>query len=465
MPGVCYASIDWLGLGTDGLGMKRGHVLLVDDDPGLLRLISMRLRSAGFSVDTAGSADAALGRLSARMPDVVVTDLRMEGMDGMALFRHLRQNRPFLPVVIMTAHGTIPDAVAATREGVFAFLTKPFASSELVDTIGAAMDHSGGGLQQDSWRAGIVTRSRAMETLLAELGLIAESEASVVILGESGTGKEVIARAIHAASPRKDGPFVALNCAAVPEDLLESELFGHRKGAFTGADQDREGLLVQADGGTLLLDEIGDMPAAFQGKLLRALQEHTVRPVGAVEEITIDVRVLSATHCNLDAAMRQGEFREDLYYRLNVVAVELPPLRDRPEDIPLLAEHFLEALQSDRPASRRIHGFSRDAVRALIEYDWPGNVRQLRNLVEQVSVLCRRGPVPVDLVQRALRQERQAVTPLSEARAGFERDYLARLLRMTDGNVSEAARLAGRNRTEFYRLLKRHHLDPGGFKR
>jgi two-component system, NtrC family, response regulator GlrR len=446
------------------VGEDRGHVLLVDDDPGLLRLISMRLRANGFSVQSAGSADAALGLLSARTPDVVVTDLRMEGMDGMALFRQLRESRPMLPVVILTAHGTISDAVAATREGVFAFLTKPFSSSELLETIGAAVGYSGASVQHKDWRNGIVTRSRVMEALLAELGLIAESGASVLILGESGTGKEVIARAIHAASPRKDGPFVALNCAAVPEDLLESELFGHHKGAFTGADRDREGLLVQANKGTLLLDEIGDMPAAFQGKLLRALQEHTVRPVGATDEIPIDVRVVSATHRDLESAMRQGTFREDLYYRLNVVPVELPALRDRPEDIPLLAEHFLDILQTDRPPSLRMRGFSRDAMRALIEYDWPGNVRQLRNLVEQVSVLCRRGPVPIDLVQRALRQERQSVTPLNVARADFEREYLARLLRMTDGNVSESARLAGRNRTEFYRLLKRHHLDPAGFK-
>lgn len=449
---------------NDAPRATRGRVLLVDDDPGLLRLISLRLQSAGFVVDAVDGADAALGRMAAQMPDAVVTDLRMEGMDGMALFRALRARQPLLPVIIMTAHGTIPDAVAATREGVFAFLTKPFDSTELVDTVAAAIGRSGQAEAAEGWRAGIVTRSRVMESLLAELELIAESEANVVILGESGTGKEVIARALHAASPRRDGPFVAVNCAAIPADLLEAELFGHRKGAFTGADRDREGLLVQASGGSLLLDEIGDMPLAFQGKLLRALQERVVRPVGGADEVPVDVRLLAATHRDLEAAMRAGEFREDLYYRLNVVAVQLPALRERPEDIPVLAEHFLGALQSDRPPERRIPGFAPEAMRALIEHDWPGNVRQLRNLVEQVLVLSRQGPVALDRVQRALRQERRTVTPLAEARAGFEREYLARLLRLTDGNVSEAAELAGRNRTEFYRLLKRHHLDPADFK-
>jgi two-component system, NtrC family, response regulator GlrR len=439
-------------------------VLLVDDDPGLLRLISLRLEASGFRVQAVDGAGAALGAMAAGYPDVVVTDLRMEGMDGMALFRQLREQVPTLPVIIMTAHGTIPDAIAATREGAHAFLTKPFNSSELVDTVREAIGHRGRHRRQ-TWRAGIVTQSRQMEELLAELELIAESEASVVICGNSGTGKEMIARAIHGASRRAARPFVALNCAAVPSELLEAELFGHRKGAFTGAEADRDGLFVQADGGTLFLDEIGDMPANFQVKLLRALQEGRVRPVGATEEIPVDVRIVSATHRDLDQAMRDGEFRDDLFYRLNVVSISLPRLAERPEDIPLLAEHFLAELQCDRTGSKRISGFSPDAMRLLTGHDWPGNVRELRNVVEQVLVLCRKGPIPADLVRRALRRERPVVRPLVEARGAFERDYLARVLRMSGGNVSEAARLAGRNRTEFYRLLKRHRLRPADFKR
>ncbi len=440
-------------------------ILLVDDDPSLLRLISLRLESSGYRVDTAESGEAALGQAASHTPDVVVTDLRMEGIDGMALFRQLREQDPTLPVVILTAHGTIPDAVAATREGAFGFLTKPFDSRELLDTIAEATETRPGESRGDNdWRRAIVTRSRAMERLLSEIELIAESNASVLICGESGSGKEIIARAIHDAGPRSDQSFVAINCAAVPAELLESELFGYRKGAFTGADRDHAGLFEQARGGTLLLDEIGDMPAAFQAKLLRALQEQRIRPVGATEEIETDVHVLSATHRDLEQAIRDGHFREDLYYRLNVVQLDVPPLRERPEDIVPLAEHFLAQLQAGKPQARRVAGFSRDALRALLGHGWPGNVRQLRNVVEQACVLCRRGPIPEHLVRRALRQESGGVTPLAEARDGFERDYLARIMRMAAGNVSEAARLAGRNRTEFYRLLKRHRLEPGDFK-
>ncbi len=452
-----------MGEGEPGQDIQP-RVLLVDDDPGLLRLISLRLEASGFRVEAVESASAALGTMAAGYPDVVVTDLRMEGMDGMALFRQLREQAPTLPVIIMTAHGTIPDAVAATREGAHAFVTKPFNSSELVDTVREAVGHRASH-RKKAWREGIVTQSRLMEELLAELELIGESEASVVIRGDSGTGKEMIARAIHAASRRAGRQFVALNCAAVPSDLLEAELFGHRKGAFTGADADRDGLFIQADGGTLFLDEIGDMPAAFQVKLLRALQERAIRPVGAQDEISVDVRIVSATHRDLEQAMRDGEFREDLFYRLNVVSMNLPRLAERPEDIVLLAEHFLAELQADRPASGRVSGFSPEAMRLLAGHDWPGNVRELRNVVEQVLVLCRKGPVPADLVRRALRREKPVVRPLAEARGVFERDYLARVLRMSGGNVSEAARLAGRNRTEFYRLLKRHQLRPADFKR
>jgi len=445
-------------------GEKAPRILLVDDDPGLLRLISLRLQSAGYAVDTASSGEQALGRVASNIPDAVITDLRMEGMDGMALFRQLRERDPTLPVIILTAHGTIPDAVAATREGAFDFLTKPFDSQELLETVAEATGRKRATAGGESWRADIITRSHAMEKLLSELDLVAASDASVLIQGESGSGKEIIARAIHAASPRSDGPWVAINCAAVPADLLESELFGYRKGAFTGAERDQEGLFVQARGGTLLLDEIGDMPATFQAKLLRALQERRIRPVGAGQEIEIDVRLISASHHDLEKAIQDGRFREDLYYRLNVVRLDVPPLRARPEDIGPLAEHFLVQIQQDRADDNRIQGFSRDAFRRLLAHDWPGNIRQLRNVVEQACVLCRKGPVPASLIERALKSERASVTPLAEARDTFERGYLARIMRMADGNVSEAARLAGRNRTEFYRLIKRHQIEPADFK-
>jgi len=418
-------------------------------------------RRDSSSVD---SARAALGRIATDIPDLVVTDLRMEGMDGLALFRALRDRLPALPVIILTAHGTIPDAVAATREGAFAFLTKPFDSAELVAVVSEALGPTGTRGKSAPWRKEIITRSRSMESLLSEIELVARSGVSVLIQGQSGTGKELIARAIHAASDRSEAPFVAINCAAIPTELLESELFGHRKGAFTGAASDRDGLFVEANGGTLLLDEVGDMPLNFQTKLLRVLQEQRVRPVGARSEQKVDVRVLSATHQDLERGLADGRFREDLYYRLNVVRLEIPPLRDRPEDIPLLAEHFLARIQSDRTDTSRISAFSPEAIQLLVGHDWPGNIRQLRNVVQQVCALCRVGPIPADLVRRALREQSSRHTPLAEARAEFDRDYLSRLLHMTRGNVAEAARLAKRSRTDLYRLLSRHQLDPVAFK-
>ena len=440
------------------------RVLLVDDDPSLLRLITLRLESSGFTVDAVSSADAALGLIEANLPDALVTDLKMDGMDGMALFRSVRARNPALPVIIMTAHGTIPDAVQATREGVFAFLAKPFRSSELVATVREAISYSCGASGSDLSEFGIVTRSPAVKRLLQDVRLVAESGASVLILGESGTGKELIARALHQASERASKPFVAINCAAMPADLLEAELFGHTRGAFTGAERARDGLFLQAQDGSLFLDEIGDMPLSFQAKLLRVVQERCIRPIGADHESEIDVRLISATHLDLDQAARRGDFREDLYYRLNVVTLEVPALRERPEDIPLLAEHFLAEFGQDLPEHRHQPELSSEAVRALVEHDWPGNVRELRNVIEQLVALCRTELIAADLVQRALRSVPAKVTTLADARADFERDYLARVLRMAEGNVSQAADLAGRNRTEFYRLLKRHHLEPARFK-
>jgi two-component system response regulator GlrR len=301
-----------------------------------------------------------------------------------------------------------------------------------------------------------------MEALLAEARLAAQSEASLLIQGESGTGKELLARAIHRASPRHAKPFVAINCSAIPAELLESELFGHVKGAFTGAGRDHPGLFQSAAGGTVFLDEIGDMPAQLQVKLLRVLQEGEVRAVGSTETRPVDVRILSATHRNLEEAIVSGEFREDLYYRLNVVTLPLPPLRERREDIPLLARHFLAELTEKYP--RRIHGFAPDALDMLTAADWPGNIRQLHNVLEQCVALCTTSTIPASLVARALRDKPAEIQPLAEARSAFEREYLITLLKLTRGQVSEVARLAGRTRTEVYRLLQRHGLTPALFK-
>ena len=446
---------------------RPGDVLLVDDDPDLLKLISLRLSSAGHRVRTADSGEAALASLAVARPGVVISDLRMPGIDGLQLFEAIHREHPALPVIILTAHGTIPDAVAATQRGVFGFLTKPFDSQELLQKVAAALRVAGDSSLESAdmtgeWRAGIITRSPRMEDLLRQARLVADSDASVLIYGDSGTGKELLARAIHRASPRRDKAFVAVNCGAIPEPLLESELFGHARGAFSGAVQAHKGLFQAANGGTIFLDEIGDMPLALQVKLLRVLQEGEVRPVGSTQPIPVDVRVISATHRDLDAQKASGQFREDLYYRLNVVSLKLPSLADRREDIPLLATHFLRRLAERY--KRAVPTLAPDAMALLIAAPWPGNVRQLLNLLEQAVALATTSLIPDSLVQGALREDASALVPFEEARKTFERDYLVRLLKITSGNVTQAALLAKRNRTEFYKLLQRHRLEPAMFK-
>ena len=444
--------------------MKKPTVLVVDDDAALRELITLRLESNGFMVEAVDSGEAALAHLALARPDAVLTDMQMGGMDGMALFRAIHARDPALPVIVLTAHGTIPDAVAATQLGLFGYLTKPYDAPTLVDLLKRATRLTGSSpvAGDDDWRSEIVTASPAMNVLLAEARLAAQSEAALLIQGESGTGKELLARAIHQASLRGAKPFVAINCGAIPAELLESELFGHVKGAFTGAGRDHSGLFLSAEGGTVFLDEIGDMPPPLQVKLLRVLQEGEVRPVGATETRRVDVRILSANHRNLEEAIASGEFREDLYYRLNVVNLALPPLRERREDIPLLAQHFLTALTEKY--RRRIHGLAPDALDMLVAADWPGNIRQLHNVLEQCVALCATTTIPATLVARALRDKPAEIQPLAEARTAFERDYLITLLKLTRGQVSEVARLAGRNRTEVYRLLQRHDLTPALFK-
>jgi two-component system response regulator GlrR len=438
-------------------------VLLVDDDKDLLQLIAMRLTAAGYAVTAVESGEAAMAALSVSRPQVVVTDLRMQGMDGMALFDAIHRDSPSLPVLILTAHGTIPEAVAATRRGVFSFLTKPFEPKVLLDTVAEAMRLSSPMLgDMEDWRAELITRSSAMEDLLAQARRVAASDASVCIFGASGTGKELLARAIHRASPRVEAPFVAVNCGAIPEGLLESELFGHKKGSFTGAIADRRGLFQAAQNGTLFLDEIGDMPLPLQVKLLRALEERKVRPVGSHESHDVNVRVIAATHRKLEERIASGEFREDLYYRLNVVKLYLPTLVERREDIPLLANHFLSRL-AERYRKTRL-ALAPEAMQLLVSASWPGNVRQLLNVIEQAVALASTEVIPESLVRQALDAGDSTLTPLDEARKAFERDYLVRILKITGGNVTKAARLAGRNRTEFYRLLERHSLEPGMFK-
>jgi two-component system response regulator GlrR len=386
----------------------------------------------------------------------------MDGMDGLDLLRALQQRHPGLPVLLLTAHGTIPDAVTATQRGAVAFLTKPVDREELLQELERALGVAAHAGAAEDWRSEIVTRSPRMEELLEQARRVAATGTSVLIRGDSGTGKELLARAIHRASPRRDGPFIAINCGAMPEGLLESELMGHERGAFTGAQQANTGLIRSADGGTLLLDEIGDMPLALQVKLLRVLQERRVRPVGGTRDFAVDVRILSATHRDLGDAIAAGSFREDLFYRLNVIDLRIPPLCERPEDIPLLVYRRLQALaQRD---GTRAPVYAPEAMELMAAAQWPGNVRQLDNAVEQHVALAPGAVITAEQVRRSLGRDAGNFPSVAEARAAFTRDYLVRLLKLTEGNVSEAARLAQRNRSEFYKLLARHEVEPGPFK-
>ncbi|WP_334057831.1 sigma 54-interacting transcriptional regulator [Alteromonas sp. S005] len=437
------------------------NLLLVDDDKSLLRLLTIRLEGEGYTVTAVEDGQSALKKLQNDNYDVVLSDLRMPGLDGLSLFEEIMGIRKDIPVILMTAHGTIADAVAATQRGVFGFLPKPVDHDELRTLLQKALSQSQAA-QPGDWAKDIITRSPEMLNVLDQAFRIAQREVSVLISGASGTGKELLANAIHKASNRSDKPFVAINCGALPENLLESELFGHAKGAFTGAVAAHPGLFREADGGTLFLDEIGDMPMTLQVKLLRALQERQIRPVGSSKHVDIDVRIISATHKDLHKEMEEGTFREDLYYRLNVVNLKLPSLKSRSEDIPLLARSLLQ--QSAQRHGVNVSQFSDDAMQQLVTSSWPGNVRQLVNVVEQCVALTQTPVIPLHLVEQALSATKQSWPTLTEARDAFEQQYLHKLLKMTDGNVTRAAELAGRNRTDMHKLMKKHELDAADFR-
>lgn len=437
-------------------------ILLVDDDPDLLKLLSIRLSSAGYSVATADSGSSALNMLSRLQPALVISDLRMQPMDGMSLLIELHRQYPALPVIMLTAHGTIPDAVHATQQGVFGFLTKPIEKDELLAMVAHALRNGSSTAINEEWQAEIVTRNPVMLNLLAQVKMVAQVDSSIMITGPSGSGKELIARALHRVSSRATEPFVALNCGALPENLLEAELFGYMRGAFTGALRNHNGLFQAADGGSLFLDEIGDMPTHLQIKLLRVLQERKLRPLGGTQDIAIDVRIISATHRNVKAMITAGTFREDLYYRLNVVSLEVPSLAQRREDIPLLVQHMLNRLARRPQGQHKV--YAPEAMELLVQADWPGNVRQLQNIVEQNVTLTPGAVISAAIVEKALGTISSGMPSFDQARDEFTRNYLSQLLYIAEGSVSQAAKLAQRNRTDFYKLLNKYHLKPEQFK-
>jgi two-component system response regulator GlrR len=469
--------------------MSQGHILVVDDNPNLLELIKMRLESADYRVSATAEEEAALSLLREQVFDLCIVDLMLANGDGLTLMDQIRAIRPDVPTIILTAHGTIESAVEAMRRGAYSYLTKPFERSDLLLQIERALEH-----RKLNWEikrlkellnerfdfANIIAHSGKMRAIIDIVTRIATLDSTVYIDGESGTGKELIAKAIHLASDRKDQPFVALNCAALPETLLESELFGHERGAFTGAVKSTKGLFTQAHGGTLFLDEIGDMPLATQSKLLRVLQERQFYPVGSEAPVAVDVRVIVATNKDLEEQVRRGLFRDDLFYRIHVIPVHLPPLRERKEDIVPLVDHFLKKCRQQM--KKDVKGLSPEALRKLMLHDWPGNVRELENTIEYAVAMTRKDMVGDDYILpgKVTPQEAglgangarekslagsEGLRSLKDARDAFERDYLTQVLALAEGNVSHAAKLAGKYRADFYDLLKKHDLRADDFKK
>ena len=467
--------------------MTGGKVLIVDDDRNLLELVKTKLHLAKYEVTTASNPEDAKEALNGDGVDLAIVDLKLAGQDGMMLMEELHAINPAMPVIILTGHGSIESAVEAIKRGAYDYLTKPFDHRELLLQISRALENRR--LTSENVRlkellqekydfANIVAKSDKMQKVLAGVSRIAQTDSTVYIQGESGTGKEVIAKAIHLASERKNKPFVAINCAAVPETLLESELFGHEKGSFTGAVRSTKGFFTQAHEGTIFLDEIGDMPLSIQPKLLRALEERQFYPIGSEKPIQVDVRVIVATKKDLVEEVKKGLFREDLFYRIHVIPIRLPPLRDREEDIPHLAGHLLQKIA--RQMKKEVKGLTPQALKKLMLHDWPGNVRELENTLEYAVTMAEGEMVTEDLIETKMSRTvdsqesalRGASLPvngplksLKEARAEFERAYLIRLLEHSTGSAAKAADIAGKYRGDFYDLLKKHGIKLQEFKK
>ena len=453
--------------------MSLGKILVVDDDRNLLELIKMRLESSNYEVTTALVEEDAVEAVKRQVFDLSIVDLQLDQKNGISLMEELHLILPEMPVIILTAYGSIESAVEAMKKGAYSYLTKPFVPQDLLIQIERALENRRliseikrlkGLLEEKYDFLNIVAKSEKIQKVLEVVSKIAKTESTVYIHGESGTGKELIAKSIHLASDRKDKPFVAINCAALPETLLESELFGHEKGAFTGAVRNKKGLFAQAHEGTIFLDEIGDMPLSTQAKLLRFLQERKFYPVGSEKPSDVDVRVIVATNKDLEDQTKQGLFREDLFYRIHVIPVFLPPLRDRKEDIPSLVEHFLKKFS--QKMKKEVKGLTPEAMQRLMLHDWPGNVRELENTIEYAVAMTHQDVITEDLVLQTKKTvSSEQLKPLKEARDAYEKSYLIHLLEICKGNVTQAAKLAGKYRSDFYDLLKKHNLNTEDFKK
>jgi two-component system response regulator GlrR len=449
-----------------------GRILVVDDDENLIEVIRMRLESADYDVVTIIQEEEAITAIREQSFELSIIDLQLTDRDGISLMEDIHRINPELPVIILTAYGSIESAVDAMKRGAYSYLTKPFDPRELLFQIEKAIDNRRlfsevrrlqGLLEEKYGFDNIIAKSEAMQKVLDQVSHIAGADSTVYIHGESGTGKELIARAIHLSSDRKEFPFVAINCAALPETLLESELFGYEKGAFTGAIRSTQGLFTQAHKGTLLLDEIGNMPLSIQAKMLRVLQERQFYPIGGKTPIDIDVRVIAATNKDLELAVKDGDFREDLFYRIHVIPVSLPPLREKKEDIPPLVDHFLKKFNAKM--KKKVKGLSPQAMQKLMIHDWPGNVRELENTIEFAMAMTRHDVIAEELVLQTKGLFPEPIKSLKESKDSFEKRYLVNVLSLAKGNVSKASEMAGKYRADFYALLKKHDLKPEAFKK
>ena len=449
-----------------------GKILVVDDDNNILRVIKLRLEAEGYQVTTAGKAKVALELVNDEVFDFALVDLKLNGTNGIQLMENLHQLYPEMPVIILTAFGTIESAVEAMRRGAYSYLTKPFNYDELLIQTKNCLEKTKLTKEIKSLKKvvknrfgfdSIIGRSQKMEEVLEQVTKAADSDSTIIIEGESGTGKELIAKTLHLASPRADKQFVAINCAAIPETLFESEMFGYEKGAFTGAIQNKEGLLFQAQGGTFFLDEISEMPLSMQVKLLRVMQEKEFFPVGGRKTIKMDIRFIATTNRNLKEEVKNGNFREDLFYRIHVIDIHLPPLRERQGDVPVLSHYFLDKLAKEM--NKEITGFSAAALQKLMLHSWPGNVRELQNTIESAVAMATENIISDDLILPALKTKVNNLKPLKDAKENFEKNYLLQLVEITEGNMAQAARLAGKYRADLYELLKKYDLKPANFRK
>ena len=450
----------------------KGKILVVDDDPNILHVIKMRLVSGGYDVTTSDNAEEALSLAQKDAFDLMVLDLKLNEEDGISLMEDIHQINPNVPILILTAYGTIKSAVNAMKKGAYGYLTKPFEGHELLLQIDNCLEKKRLSREVKSLRQlvkkkygfdNIIGKSEKMQKVFEQVTLAAETDSNVYIEGKSGTGKELIAKTLHVASNRKDGPFIALNCAAIPENLMESELFGYEKGAFTGANKNKKGLFAEASGGTFFLDEISEMSLSMQAKILRALEEKEFYPVGSRQTLKVDARIIAASNKNLEQEVERGRFREDLFYRIHVIPIKLPPLQDRKEDIPILSRHFLQKFSKEM--GKDIDGFSIDAMQKLISYPWPGNIRELENTIECAVAMAKQNIITQDVILQSQGIDPEGLTSFKDAKENFEKNYLIQLLELTRGNVSKAAKLAGKYRADVYELIKKYNLKMSDFRK